>query len=89
MRTASIWHRMKPVVKERGYAREAYDRQGNGEKLVQLATSDGFVAEMRGGFVHVATSHVVNRSHQMAEQAKRTNASVFLIMLESHSPYAF
>jgi hypothetical protein len=64
MRTSSIWHLMKPTVMAHGYARKAYDRQWQGEKLVQLATYDGFVAEMSGGFVHVTTQSVVARAER-------------------------
>lgn len=60
MRPSRVWYnRMKPAVQKRGYAREAYDRQGNGERLMKLAQADGFVAEMRGGFVHVSKKRVV------------------------------
>ena len=70
MRVSRVWYnRMRPRVEQTGYAREAYDRQAEGQKLAALATKDGFVADIRGGFVHVATQRVAAISKAVGQLA--------------------
>lgn len=63
MRPSRVWYnRVKPQVQQHGYARESYERTQEAVALCKYATNDGFVAEIRGGFVHVATKRVVELS---------------------------
>lgn len=63
MRVTRVWYnRLKPKVEQHGYATESYDRHSDAQRLCSLANSEGFVAEISGGYVRVATKRVVQLS---------------------------
>lgn len=63
MRVARQWLELKEQLRHSGMVRTTYDRRSEAHALVKYAERDGYVAEVRGGFVFVAWQSVVEISN--------------------------